>query len=126
MSSVPCRSVRVSQAGELPSAVLTTLGGVLCFAVASFGWCTEAPARMLAVSFPLLSACRVLGTGVLMTSLTVLLRGPDVPGGPIPIGSFNALKKRLLQLVRLCACMVACVFCKGVAMNLAADVSDEF
>jgi hypothetical protein len=81
---------------------------------------------MLAVSFPLLSTCRVLGTGVLMTSLTVLLRGPDVPGGPIPIGSFNALKKRLLQSVRLRACMVACVFCKGVAMNLAADVSDEF
>ena len=75
-----------------------------------FGWCTEAPARMLAVSFPLLSPCRVLGTGVLMTSLTVLLRGPDVPGGPIPIGSFNALKKRLLQSVRLCACM-GCVFC---------------
>jgi hypothetical protein len=86
--------------------------GVYCvLPLLEFGWCTEAPARMLAVSFPLLSPCRVLGTGVLMTSLTVLLRGPDVPGGPIPIGSFNALKKRLLQSVRLRACMAACVFC---------------
>jgi hypothetical protein len=58
----------------------------------------------------ILCACRVLGTGVLMTSLTTLLRRTDVPGGPIPIGSFNALKKRLLQSVRLCACM-GCVFC---------------
>ena len=69
----------------------------------------EADSREVFVLF--LSPCRVLGTGVLMTSLTVLLRGPDVPGGPIPIGSFNALKKRLLQSVRLRACMAACVFC---------------
>ncbi len=55
----------------------------------------------------LLCACRVLDTGVLMTSLTVLLRGPDVPGGPIPIKSFNALKKRLLLSVRLCAWLVS-------------------
>jgi hypothetical protein len=60
------------------------------------------------VFFFFLSGCRVLGAGVLMTSLTVLLRGPDVPGGPIPIGSFNALKKRLLQSVRLCASMGCC------------------